>query len=109
MVSKDIVDADQDELQIFVSSTLKAIMAGISDAQISARVPSAHGTGHFGFSAPNTVNFDVAVHAKKSGKIGGGLKVEVFSIGANAEKGSSHENATVSRISFSIPTKFKRE
>ena len=106
-MSMDIMEADQDELRLFVSSTLRAIMAAVVDAQDAAKVPAASTAGHLGFIGPDKVTFDVAVHAKKTGKSGGGLKVEVFSIGANAEKGASREDATVSRISFSIPTAYR--
>lgn len=99
-------DADTDELQTFVASTLKAIAARIEEAQ-GTQISSAHGTGVFGFNAPRKIEFDVAVSAKLSGKAGGGMKVAVFGIGANlgAEEGS--ENSTISRIRFSIPTNFK--
>ena len=98
--------ADTEELTAFVASTLKAIAAGIQEAQ-GTQISSAHGTGVFGFNAPELIEFDVAVAAKNSGKSGGGMKVAVFGIGANlgAEEGS--ENSTISRIRFSIPTNFK--
>jgi hypothetical protein len=97
---------DTDELRVFVASTLKAIAAGIAEAQ-DTKIASAHGTGVFGFNAPKDIEFDVAVSAKLTGKAGGGMKVAVFGIGANlgAEEGS--ENSTVSRIKFSVPTNFK--
>ena len=97
---------DTDELTAFVAGTLKAIAAGIEEAQ-GTQISSAHQTGVFGFSAPETVEFDVAVSAKNSGKAGGGLKVAVFGIGANLGTEEGNENSTISRIRFSIPTKFK--
>jgi len=99
-------DANTDELTAFVASTLKAIAAGIEEAQ-GTQISSAHGTGVFGFSAPKEIEFDVAVSAKLSANSGGGMKVAVFGVGANlvAEKGN--ENSSISRIKFSIPTNFK--
>jgi hypothetical protein len=99
---------ESNELQAFVTSTLTAIMRGISDAQSDARVRSAFGTGEFAFSAPENVGFDVAVTAKHSGSARGGFKIQVFSIGANAGGDISSEASTVSRIQFNVPTKFKR-
>ena len=100
-------EVEDNELRVFVASTLEAIMAGISDAQPSARARSAHGTGTYGFSAPKEVVFDVAVTAKRTGSRRGGFKVQVFSMGANAEGDVGSENSTVSRVQFTIPSKFK--
>jgi len=98
--------ADTEELTAFVASTLKAIAAGIEEAQ-GTQITSAHGTGIFGFSAPEFIDFDIAVSAKNSGKAGGGMKVAVFGIGANLGAEGGIENSTISRIRFSIPTNFK--
>ena len=98
---------ENNELQLFVTSTLNAIMSGIADSQPEARLRSAHGTGEYAFSAPNEVTFDVAVTAKHSGTARGGMKIQVFSIGANAGGDVSSESSTISRIQFTIPTKFK--
>ena len=65
--------------------------------------------GEFAFSAPDSVAFDVAVTAKHAGSARGGFKIQVFSIGANAGGDVSSEASTVSRIQFTIPTKFKRD
>ena len=99
--------ANSEELSAFVASTLRAIAVGISDAQ-GAQISSAHGTGISGFTAPKLIDFDIAVSAKSTGLTGGGLKVAVFGIGANAEGSQGSENATVSRIKFSVPMAFKR-
>ena len=98
--------ADTDELKAFVASTLQAIAAGITEAQ-GTQISSAHGTGVFGFNAPKKVEFDVAVSAKRTGQAGGGLKVAVFGIGANLEGKEGNEDATISRIRFSVRTNFK--
>ena len=102
-------EVGDNELQVFITSTLTAIMSGIADAQPNARVSSAFGTGEFAFSAPDSVAFDVAVTAKHAGSARGGFKIQVFSIGANAGGDVSSEASTVSRIQFTIPTKFKRD
>jgi hypothetical protein len=104
-VSEDLLV--ENELQIFVTSTLTAIMKGVADAQSTARASSAHGTGEFGFNPPENVAFDVAVTAKHTGTARGGFKIQVFSVGANAGGDVSSEASTVSRIQFNIPTKFK--
>tara|TARA_B100000378_G_scaffold73458_1_gene57027 strand:- start:105 stop:482 length:378 start_codon:yes stop_codon:yes gene_type:complete len=100
-------EADSGELAAFVASTLRAISAGIHEAQGSARIRSAHGTGEFAFSAPEQVEFDIAVTAKKASSAKGGFKVEVFSIGANLGGEETGERSSISRIKFMIPTKFK--
>ncbi|WP_343519152.1 trypco2 family protein [Sphingomonas sp.] len=100
---------ESNELQAFVTSTLGAVMKGIADAQPDARVRSAFGTGEFAFSAPDNVSFDVAVTAKHSGTARGGFKIQVFSVGANAGGDVSSESSSVSRIQFTVPTKFKRD
>lgn len=98
---------DTDELQAFVAGTLKAIAAGIEEAQGTTMV-SAHGSGVFGFSALDEVEFDVAVSAKATGESGGGLKVAVFGIGGGMSATEGSESSTISRIRFSVPTSFKR-
>jgi len=108
MADEGAAVVEDNELRVFVASTLGAIMGGISDAQPNARTKSAHGTGVYGFSAPKDVAFDLAVTVKRNGTKKGGFKVQVWSIGANAETDSSSENSTVSRIQFTIPTKLKK-
>jgi Trypsin-co-occurring domain 2 len=100
---------EENELQAFITSTLTAVMNGIADAQPEAKMRSAFATGEFKYSAPESVAFDVAVTAKHSGTARGGFKIQVFSIGANAGGDTSSEASTVSRIQFSVPTKFKRD
>ncbi|GEM_PF-2729047 len=99
-------EANTDELSAFVSSTLRAIAQGIEDAQ-DTKIGSAHESGESGYTAPKEIEFDIAVSAKKSGTVDGGLKVAVFGIGANAGGSEESESSTVSRIRFKIPTKFK--
>ncbi|WP_309622300.1 hypothetical protein [Novosphingobium sp.] len=101
-----MTQANSDELSTFITSTLSAIAEGIRNAQ-GSQIESAHGTGVSGFTAPKEVEFDVAVSAKKTDAVGGGLKVAVFGIGANTKADLGSENATISRIRFSVPTNFK--
>lgn len=89
---------DNDELAAFVTSTLEAIAVGIS--QSGARQHRMN--GHSSFSMPEKVSFDIAVTAKRGDEVGGGLKVQVFSLGAK----NTSENQTVSRISFEVPWNF---
>ncbi|MFB0613489.1 trypco2 family protein [Aurantiacibacter poecillastricola] len=99
-------NADSGELSAFVESTLRAIATGIANAQ-DLKIASAHGSGVSGFTAPRSVEFDIAVSAKKTGTSGAGLKVAVFGIGANAGGEIAGESSTVSRIRFSVPMNFK--
>ena len=93
--------ADADELRLFVAGTLKAIFDGIRDNQQVSNIQKP--SGQSAFALPREVEFDIAVTAKSVGAKSGGLKLEVFSVGANAKKEKSNENSTVSRIKFSVP------
>ena len=95
--------ANADELRAFVQSTLKAIFDGVRDSQKLANVPGKNGGGAAAFTLPKEVAFDIAVSAKSTGGKSGGLKLEVFSVGANVGGEKTSENSTVSRISFSVP------
>ena len=59
------------------------------------------------FNAPREIEFDIAVQAKRTGKTGGGMKLEVFSMGANAEKAVAKEDSSISRIRFTVPSAYK--
>lgn len=100
-------EPNSSELTAFVASTLKAIAAGIEEAQ-GTQIASAHGTGSFGFRAPDEVEFDVAVSAARSESGGGGMKVAVFGIGANLDAKLGTESSSLSRIRFTVPTTFKK-
>ena len=91
---------NNDELAAFVTSTLRAITRGIEEADGQVRKQKM--SGYATFSMPNKVSFDIAVTAKRGDEVGGGLKVQVFSIGAKA----SSEDQTISRISFEVPWHF---
>ncbi|WP_043152685.1 trypco2 family protein [Sphingobium sp. Ant17] len=88
---------DNDELAAFVASTLRAISIGVRTAQPD--VLSTDEYGETAFDLPDKVAFDIAVTAKRNEEIGGGLKVQVFSIGGKA----ANEDQTVSRITFEVP------
>ena len=78
-------------------------MAAVNDVRETASITSPRGNGRHTFKAPNDVEFDIAVSAKRSGQAGGKLKLEVFSIGVNASGEKTSETATISRIKFKIP------
>ena len=98
--------ADSSEFSLFISETLQAIMNGLSAAQPKATAVSniSGESFEFSFHPPEEVAFDIAVTATRSGKESGGLKLQVFSIGANGAIERETENSTVSRVSFTIPT-----
>jgi hypothetical protein len=100
-------NVEENELQDFVSSTLKAIVNGIADAQSNARGKSAHGTMEYAFNPPREVLFDIAVNARRTKSKGGGFKIQIATIGANVGIDGATESSTVSRIQFTIPTMFK--
>jgi Trypsin-co-occurring domain 2 len=99
--------ANSDELAAFVTSTLHAVAAGIGAAQ-DTLIRSPHGTGVSGFGSPKEIEFDIAVTVRTTGAAGGGFKVSVLGIGANANGETANENSSVSRIKFSVPANFKR-
>jgi hypothetical protein len=99
-------DADSNELRLFVSETLSAVMAAVNDVRTTASSPSPKGTGRYEFKAPDNVEFDIAVSAKRSAQGGGRLKLEVFSVGANMGGEKASELSTVSRVKFNIPRVF---
>ena len=96
-------DADANELRLFVAETLAAIMSGVNDVRATASIASPKGNGTYMFKAPNSVEFDIAVTARRSGTAGGKLKLEVFSVGIGGSGEKSSESSTVSRVKFSIP------
>ncbi|WP_257538329.1 trypco2 family protein [Sphingobium sp. CFD-1] len=96
-------DADANELRVFVSETLSAVMAGVGDVRTSASIVSPKGNGRYVFKAPTEIEFDIAVTAKRSAQAGGKLKLQVFSVGLNGGGESHSETSTVSRIRFSVP------
>lgn len=52
------------------------------------------------------VCFDVALHAEAGSESGGGLKLSIASIGANANTKNSDSEKSESRIKFEIPMKY---
>jgi len=92
---------DNDELTAFVSSTLRAIAAGVDEAARNTRVDKER--GYTQFEMPPKVVFDVAVTAKRTAGTSKGLKVEVFNVGGGLEGKKSTDHETVSRIQFEVP------
>ncbi len=80
----------------WVSAPIAAVGAGhaIHDSDVAVWMPDGKS-----FNKANLVRFDVAVHATKSTKAGGGVKVTVVQLGG----GLSKEQAAISRIQFDIP------
>lgn len=110
--------SDGGELKTFISVTLQAIVDGVSEVQESTSSNSAHdktGEGRFveqgigEFVPPYNIEFDIAITAKNTGTKGGGLKLEVFSVGVNAGADSINENASTSRIKFTVERKVRRK
>ena len=98
------LSVDNDELSIFVSSTLRAIAAGVEEAARMSQVESSGGRSSY--EMPDKVGFDVAVTAKRSGETSKGLKIEVFKVGGGLEGERSDGNETVSRIQFEVGWKY---
>ncbi|BBD97956.1 hypothetical protein SAMIE_1014570 [Sphingobium amiense] len=96
-------DADANELRLFVSETLNAVMAGVGDVRTSAAIVSPKGNGRYMFKAPTEIEFDIAVTARRSAQAGGKLKLQVFSVGVSGGGEGHSETSTVSRIRFSVP------
>ena len=94
---------DGSELRLLVASTLEAICQGVSDVQGSTQAKTVSGKVSAKFNPPDTVTFDIAVSAKRIAGVSGGLKLEIFSVGANAKGEKNAEHSTVSRIQFSVP------
>jgi hypothetical protein len=97
---------DNDELTAFISATLTAIAAAVESA--SGTALRQHSKGEATFAMPTQVAFDIAVTAKRTTQGGGGLKVQVFSIGGNVGGQHVAESETVSRISFQVPWSYRR-
>jgi hypothetical protein len=95
---------DNDELSAFVSSTLRAIAAGVDEAARLSKEDKEKGFSTF--EMPNKVAFDVAVTARKSGEKGGGVKIEIFKIGGGLEGKRTEGHETVSRIQFEVGWKY---
>ena len=85
---------NNDELALFVTSTLNAIATGVSKAS----------SGHFSFIVPSKISFEVAVKATKGTEAGGGLKLQVF----NAEGKKTAHDEEVSRITFDVASNDER-
>ncbi|KFG91195.1 hypothetical protein BV98_000954 [Sphingobium herbicidovorans NBRC 16415] len=97
-------EVDSEELSAFVTSTLRAISTGITNAGVRAPKGIA---GSFKYQMPKNVSFDVAVTVKHSNEAGAGLKVQVLGIGAGMGGSEAAEKNTVSRVAFEVPWVFE--
>lgn len=110
------------ELDEFISTTLKSIIKSVNDSKEFAESNGAiinpiimeHKDDHDqatsiwrkddqdGRRSLTKVDFDIAVTAanEEGSKVGGGLKIHVFSLGASATE--SETNQTTSKIKFSL-------
>ena len=104
---------DVNELKVFVANTLEAVIEGVAEAQSridpeprtiviteDGKRPFPH---RFEFWTPDKISFDIAVTVSRKGGKGGGLKLEVLSVGADARMESGRELSTASRVSFEVP------
>jgi hypothetical protein len=101
----NVMAVDNDELTAFVTSTLRAIAAGIAEASTASLQREQR--GHSSYEMPSKIAFDIAVTAKRSSESGKGLKVEVFSIGGDLSGKNVNHSETVSRITFEVPWSYK--
>ena len=117
------------ELDEFISTTLKSIIKSINDSKDYAETNGAiinpiimemtndhdqktsiwRKDGKDGRRFLSKIDFDVAVSVSNEGesKIGGGLKVHVFNLGASNSE--SESNQTTSRIKFSLNVAFPHQ
>jgi hypothetical protein len=100
------VNADEPlQLRDFVAETIKQVIDGVTIAQEYATGKKAivnPRTSRYG-DPVQSISFDVAVTAAKGTKTQGGVAVfsGVFGLGSKGQ--SEKNNATVSRIQFSVP------
>ena len=95
-------------VQEFVATTLKEIIAGVREAQENAKhhkaeiCPQLQHRSHASDGAHTTVEFDLAVttEAQTGSTIGGGINVIPFSAAAKTDGRATESNAT--RIRFSL-------
>jgi hypothetical protein len=115
-------------LEEFVETSLKQIIAGVKKAQESTRLPGKHvtesdivnpGVMYDADHAPkgkyfatidrkvvHFVDFDVAVTTDSATETQGGLSLKIAGIGAGGGGGSSDRDTVVSRIKFQVPVVF---
>ena len=109
MVVSDEPNEDFSELRAFVAGTLQAIMAGISDAQPTAKLQSPFGSGMHAFNAPKEVSFDVAVAAERASSAKGGFNLKILSVGADGGAKTEKSASTATRIQFCVRTEFRHK
>ncbi|RKY07893.1 MAG: hypothetical protein DRP56_05000 [Planctomycetota bacterium] len=89
------------DLKEFVSETLRQVIEGVKEAQISAPGNGAVVAPYYDYR--KTVEYDVAVTAVEGTEAGAKAGISVWSIGAGGNVKTESTNTTVSRIKFSIP------
>jgi len=99
------------ELQDFVTETLVQIQEGVQKAIERRSVPGARGAINPVWGSANDISpehrqeveFDVAVSATDSSKIGGKAGIKVFSVAtAEGERNKTEEQSRVSRVKFTV-------
>lgn len=110
-------------LQEFVAQTLKEIIAGVKDAQVTAKSTGATinplmatlsskdmvlGQALNGVFV-HLVDFDVAVTVSEGEEAKGGIGIVTGFLGLGAQSKSESFNSAISRIKFKVPICFPKE
>jgi len=95
------------ELKEFISQALISIVKAVEEANHENNCFELSGSQHFGKDVAGTkVDFDLSVVAEKSNEDGtekgGGLKIQVFSMGISAQEKEIEKNQSIQRIQFSV-------
>lgn len=111
-------------LKEFVSESLKDIFDGIEEAQSKVKdaknkaginpknlthcgdKPHSYLWDHETNTAPQVIDFDIAVTITEDKKTSGKAGISVWSIGVGVDKKTDSLSSTVSRIKFSMPVVF---
>lgn len=102
-ISRGITDANEELKDSEAIINPKGIRAHSTEAQSYGRIDERFTDRD---SLVHLVNFDVALHAESGSETGGGLKLSIASIGANANTKSNDSEKSESRIKFEIPMKY---
>jgi hypothetical protein len=114
------------DLKEFIKESLVQISEGINEANVAlessgasvnpkgiraySKDAKAYGRIESNFkhrdNLVHMVSFDVALHAEAGSESGGGLKLSIASIGANANTKSKDSEKSESLIKFEIPMKY---
>lgn len=89
-------------LEDFISTSLRDIIAGVKRAQDSVRQYGGR-VNAFSTTMSQFVEFDLAVAAVETEKVGGGFGVTVLGmLGAGAQGSSQLQNSATNRIKFKV-------